>query len=75
MLNVNLFADGGALLETQPQDDASIAVNVPPAEAETLTALVASAEVASALAALFLAGCTAGERSVDRRVGGKAKNG
>jgi hypothetical protein len=29
MLHVNLFSDGGALLEREPQGDASVPVNLP----------------------------------------------
>ena len=66
VLYLNLFAAGGALLETSPQGDASVAVVVHDDDAAVITNLLTSAEVSSALAQLFLAGCTAGERSVRR---------
>jgi hypothetical protein len=68
MLYVNFFADGGALLETAPQGDASQTVSVAPEAARMIEALLQSESVSSALAALFLAGVTAGERSVHRGV-------
>jgi hypothetical protein len=52
------------LLETSPQGDASYPVNLPPADAAALAALLSSPEAAAALARLFLAGATAGERAV-----------
>jgi hypothetical protein len=64
MLFCNLFTDGGALLETNPQGDASYPVNLPPADAAVLAALLASPEASAALARLFLAAATAGERAV-----------
>ena len=70
VLFVNLFSDrSGALLETSPQGDAYIAVNIPETTATVLESLLTSAEVSSALAQLFLAGATAGERAVRRGAG------
>jgi len=52
-----------ALLETEPQGDATIPVELP-AEIETLlTALIVSPEVSAALGRLYLAGVTTGEVS------------
>lgn len=66
-LYVNLFADrSSALLETTPQGEASIPVNIPAAAGSVVEALLTSEEASSALAALFLAGATAGERAVRR---------
>jgi hypothetical protein len=64
MLFCNMFTDGGALLETSPQGDASYPVALPPADAVVLAGLLASPEASAALARLFLAGTTAGERAV-----------
>jgi hypothetical protein len=64
MLYVNLFADGGALLELHPQGDASIPVPLPDGAAETVRELLTSERASAALARLFLAGATAGERAV-----------
>jgi hypothetical protein len=66
MLYCNLFADGGALLETVPQGDASMPVNVGEKTAEALAKMLTTPERSAALAQLFLAGATAGERSVRR---------
>jgi hypothetical protein len=66
MLYVNLFADGDALLETVPQGEASIPLNLPDATVEALSALLTCDRMSAALARLFLAGCTAGERAVRR---------
>ncbi len=71
MLYVILFADGGALLEMNPQGDASYPVTLPPEDAAVLAGLLSSPEASAALARLFLAGATAGERAV--RCGGKRK--
>ncbi len=62
-LYVNLFRDGSALLECQPQGDASIPVPLPENHAGELAELLATAEVSAALARLFLAGVTTGERN------------
>ena len=64
MLYVNFFSEGGALLETVPQSDASMPVNLPEDTAAVIAGLLTSDEVAAALARLFLAGATAGERAV-----------
>jgi len=64
MLYCNLFTDGGALLETQPQGDASIPVKLPDADTDLVARLIVSPEASAALARLFLAGVTAGERAV-----------
>jgi hypothetical protein len=53
LLYVNLFADGGALLEPQPQGDASIPVQLPDGHAETLRALLMSERTSAALARLL----------------------
>ncbi len=63
MLYVNLFSGGGALLEREPQGDASCPVDLPEHEA-ALTELLTTPEASAALARLFLAGATAGERAV-----------
>ena len=64
MLWLNIFADGGSLMETVPQGDASMPVQLPDETAEVIAGLLTSDEVAAALARLFLAGATAGERAV-----------
>src|SRR5262249_7700985 len=64
LLFVNLFADGGALLETGPQGDASYPVQLPPVHAEPIRQLLTSDGASAALARLFLAGAGAGERAV-----------
>jgi hypothetical protein len=64
MLHVNCFKDGGALLEAEPQGDAWIPVNLLAADEAVLAGLISSLEVSGALARLFLAGVTAGERAV-----------
>lgn len=56
MLFVNVFADGGVLLECEPQGDASIPVRLSQIDAEALAELLTTPEVSSALARLFLAG-------------------
>jgi hypothetical protein len=61
LLYVNLFADGGALLEANPQGDASYPVNLRPEDAAVLAGLLSSLEASAALARLFLAGATAGK--------------
>jgi hypothetical protein len=63
MLYCNLFSEGGALLEREPQGDASVPINLPDHE-EALADLIGSPETSEALACLFLAGVTAGERAV-----------
>ena len=64
MLFLNAFNDGGSLRETIPQGDASMPVQLP-ADAEAVIAgLLTSDDVAAALARLFRAGATAGERAV-----------
>jgi hypothetical protein len=62
-LHVNLFRDSPALLELQPQGDARIALDLPAETAEQLLALAGTPEASAALAALFLAGVTVGERA------------
>jgi hypothetical protein len=69
LLYVNCFRDGGALLEAHPQGDAHTAVNLPDADAELLARLIDTPELSAALAKLFLAGVTAGERAVRGGVG------
>ena len=64
MLWLNVFSDGGALLETVPQGDASMPVQLPAGAEGVIVGLLTSDEVAAALARLFLAGATAGERAV-----------
>jgi hypothetical protein len=54
-LFINLFADGGALLESDPQGDASVCVLLPQEQAEALTELLVSAEASAALTRLVLA--------------------
>lgn len=54
--------DGRALLETEPQGDASIPVDLVGHEG-ALAGLLATPEVSAALARLYLAGATAGERA------------
>lgn len=61
MLWINLFRDSGALLEPEPQGDASVPVDLPDHE-EVLVGLIATSEASAALARLFLAGATVGER-------------
>jgi hypothetical protein len=67
MLWCNMFADGTALLECEPQGDASAAVKLPETDEAILAVLIGSPEISAALARLFLAGVTAGERAVNRR--------
>lgn len=62
MLYVNLFRDGSALLECQPQGDASIPVHLPDNHLAELLALLNAPETSVAMAALFRAGVTVGER-------------
>ncbi len=64
MLFLNFFKDSGALLETAPQGDASTPVKLPKAQAAVIEGLLKTDQVSAALAALFLAGCQAGERAV-----------
>jgi len=66
MLYVNLFIDGGALLETAPQGDASIPLNLADDTAQALAALLSTPERSAALAQFFLAGATEGERAARR---------
>jgi hypothetical protein len=61
---VNWFADGTALLEREPQGDANVPVSLPARHEKMLVTLIDSPETSEALAALFLAGATAGERAV-----------
>src|SRR5947209_5375748 len=63
MLYCNFFADGGALLETAPQGDASTPVKLSEASATVIEGLLDSEQVSAALARLYLAGAHAGERS------------
>lgn len=56
MLYVNLFADGDALLECEPQGDSSIPVVLPQQDAEEVASLLVSDEASAALARLYLAG-------------------
>jgi hypothetical protein len=69
LLYVNLFADGGALLEPRPQGDASAPVRPPDDHAEAIRHLLASEKASAALARLFLAGATAGEWAVRKGKG------
>lgn len=62
MLYCNVFLEGGALLEREPQGDASVPVKLPGYE-EALAELIGSPETSEALARLFFAGVTAGERA------------
>jgi hypothetical protein len=64
MLFLNFFQTGGALLETAPQGDASTPVKLPEVQAAVIEGLLKTDQVSAALAALFLSGCTAGERAV-----------
>jgi len=66
MLYLNLFRSGGALVETQPNGDESVELRLPGQAGKTLAGLVEleSFRISEALAALFLAGATAGERAV-----------
>lgn len=66
MLYVNLFPDSDALLETVPQGEASIPLKLSEEAAEALVEMVKCDRASAALAQLFLAGRTAGERSVRR---------
>lgn len=59
----NLFRDGTSLLEPQAQGDATIPVALHPDHVAELEALLVSPEASAALAGLFLAGVTVGERS------------
>ena len=63
MLWINCFTDSSPLLEREPQGDSSMPVNLPEHE-ETLLALIDTPEASAALARLFMAGATAGERAV-----------
>jgi hypothetical protein len=67
MLFLNFFADGGVLLETSPQGDASTPIKIPDTAAARIAGLLSSSETSVALARLFLAGVTAGERAVRSR--------
>jgi hypothetical protein len=68
MLYANSFKDGGTLLEREPQGDASIPINIPAADEVVLAGLIGRPEASAALAWLFLAGATAGERAVRKAV-------
>jgi hypothetical protein len=61
MLWLNCFRDGDALVETEPQGDASYPLHLP--DSGILAELLTTPEVSAALARLFLAGVTAGERA------------
>lgn len=62
MLYLNLFADGGALLECEPQGDASFPIDLSGHE-HLVAELLTTPEAAAALARLYLAGVVAGERA------------
>lgn len=62
MLYCNLFRDGGHLVESEPQGEASCVVNLPQ-ECEQILAELLTPEVSQALARLYLAGVVAGERA------------
>jgi hypothetical protein len=62
MLFINLFADGGALLESDPQGDVSVIVKLSQEDAEALASFLVSVEASAALARLFLAGAAASTR-------------
>lgn len=66
---VNFFRNEPPLLEAEPQGEASVEIKLDERAARVLAALLAleSLEVSSALAALFVAGTHAGERSVRGR--------
>jgi hypothetical protein len=53
MLYVNLFADGEALPECEPQGDAFSSLMLAPEDANAVAALITSAEVLATLARLF----------------------
>jgi hypothetical protein len=62
-LFINVFAEGGCLLETEPQGEASVAVTLPDDQAELLARLLVSPEISEALAKLFLAGVMVGDQA------------
>jgi hypothetical protein len=64
MLWINCFKDSPPLLERDPQGDSSMAVNLPETDEEVVAALIDTPETSAALARLFMAGATAGERAV-----------
>lgn len=63
MLFLNFFSEGGALLETAPQGDASMPVSLTGEDAAIVAGLLSSPEASAALARLYLAGAAAGERA------------
>jgi hypothetical protein len=62
MLYINLFSEGGALLELGPQGDASVPVFLPAADSELIVGLLTTAEASAVLAKLYLAGVPSGNR-------------
>ena len=56
MLHLNWFADGTALLETAPQGDRSIPVEVDARTRSALLGLLSDEQASAALAQLFIAG-------------------
>lgn len=56
MLYVNCFEDGDALLELEPQGDASIVIRLSPDQEAVLLQMIGTPEESAALARLFLAG-------------------
>ncbi|HJT77456.1 MAG TPA: hypothetical protein VJ739_09670 [Gemmataceae bacterium] len=67
MLNLNCFRDGGALLECEPQGDASIAIKLSAADEAALSVAVGTSAGSPALTRLFLAGA-AGQRTAHKVV-------
>lgn len=63
-LFLNQFPNEGALVEREPQGNASTPIHLPDEQAELLSRLIVTPELSAALAKLFLAGVRVGERSV-----------
>jgi hypothetical protein len=65
MLYINLFKDGGILLEDVPAGDQSVSIKLGEREMKCLNSLLAleSYEVAQALGSLFAAGVQAAHRA------------
>lgn len=56
MLYLNVFSEGGALLERDPQGDASIPISLSAEQEAVLSQLIDTPEASAALARLFLSG-------------------
>jgi hypothetical protein len=65
MLYCNVFPEGDALLEREPQGETAIPVRLPDADERAVAELLECVEMSATLAKLFLLGATVCSRTAD----------